>query len=104
MNEGMRLLLATVAGLLLGAFFFGGLWWTVQRGLTRARPALWFIGSLLLRMGVTVMGFLLVGDGHWQRLALCMAGFIVARWIVHGVTRTTAVPSPHPSQQAPHAP
>ncbi len=104
MNEGLHLLLAAFAGLLLGAFFFGGLWWTVQRGLTRARPALWFIGSLLLRVGVTVMGFLLVGDGYWQRLALCMAGFIVARWTVQRFTRTTAVPPPHPSQQAPHAP
>ena len=38
-----------VAGALLGAFFFGGLWWTVQKGVTSEQPALWFLGSLLLR-------------------------------------------------------
>jgi F1F0 ATPase subunit 2 len=49
MNEILNLILALVAGFLLGAFFFGGLWWTVQKGLSSRRPELWFLGSLLLR-------------------------------------------------------
>ena len=49
MNDILPLALALAAGLLLGAFFFGGLWWTVQKGVASERPALWFLGSLLLR-------------------------------------------------------
>ena len=32
MNEFLILAVALAAGLLLGAFFFGGLWWTVRKG------------------------------------------------------------------------
>ncbi len=55
---------ALAAGLLLGAFFFGGLWWTVTRGVSSQRPALWFFASMLLRMSLTLAGFYFVGrDG-----------------------------------------
>ena len=40
---------AIIPGLVLGGVFFGGLWWTVQKGFASPRPALWFLGSLLLR-------------------------------------------------------
>jgi hypothetical protein len=42
MNETVILVLAGSAGVLLGVFFFGGLWWTVRRGLSSKRPALCF--------------------------------------------------------------
>ena len=51
MSDILALALAFLAGALLGAFFFGGLWWTVQKGVASERPALWFLGSLLLRTG-----------------------------------------------------
>jgi F1F0 ATPase subunit 2 len=57
MNETVILVLAGGAGVLLGAFFFGGLWWTVRRGLSSKRPAFWFLGSLLLRV---------IGTGCWR--------------------------------------
>ena len=40
MNEWLTLALAWMAGLLLGAIFFGGLWWTVRLGVASRRPAL----------------------------------------------------------------
>ena len=55
---------------LLGAFFFGGLWWTVRRAISSDQPALWFFGSLLLRMGITLVGFYFVGQEHWERWLL----------------------------------
>ena len=64
----LLLALALAAGLLLGAFFFGGLWWTVRKGMSAKRPALWFFGSLLLRMSIALAGFYFVSDGHWDRL------------------------------------
>lgn len=75
-------ILALLAGLVLGLFFFGGLWWTIQKGLTSKYAGLWFFGSLIVRTGVLLTGFFLVADGHWQRLVACLIGFIVARWIV----------------------
>ena len=53
-------LLAALAGLLLGIFFFGGLWWTIQKGLSSNHPGLWFFGSLIVRTGVVLIGFYLV--------------------------------------------
>ena len=57
MNETLSLVLALVTGVLLGAMFFGGLWWTVQKGVSSKRPALWFFGSLLLRTSIALAGF-----------------------------------------------
>ena len=47
------------AGVLLGAIFFGGLWLTVRKGVSSKQPALWFFGSLLLRMSIVLSWFLL---------------------------------------------
>ena len=92
MNDFLMLALALVAGLLLGAIFFGGLWWTVRKGLVSKQPALWFLGSVLVRMGVVLAGFYFVGQGHWERLVACLVGFIMARFIV---TRLTAKEASH---------
>lgn len=87
MNELLDLILALVAGLLLGVFFFGGLWWTVQRGLSSRRPELWFLGSLLLRTSTAVAGFYFSSGGHWERLLVCLLGFFIMRRIVTRLTR-----------------
>ena len=79
MNEFLSLALALAAGVLLGAIFFGGLWWTVRKGVSSKQPALWFFGSLLLRMSIALAGFYFVSGGHWERLLLCLLGFVMAR-------------------------
>ncbi len=43
-----------------------------------ANPAVGYASDLLVRMGVTVSGFYLVGAGQWQRLAACLIGFVIA--------------------------
>ena len=68
MDELVPLSLALMAGLLLGVMFFGGLWWTVQKGVSAKNPALWFFGSLLLRMSIALAGFYFVSGGHWERM------------------------------------
>jgi F1F0 ATPase subunit 2 len=82
MNESLSLAPALAAGVLLGALFFGGLWWTVRKGISSQQPALWFLGSLLARMSVTLTGFYFAGREDWQRWLLCLAGFILARFVV----------------------
>src|SRR5271157_467204 len=91
MSDILTLVLALNGGALLGTFFFGGLWWTVHKGVVSERPALWFLGSLLLRTGVILAGFYLVSQGHWSRLVACLLGFVVARVIV--VRRLTHTPA-----------
>ena len=103
MNETLGLLLALVMGVLLGAMYFGGLWWTVQKGVSSKRPALWFFGSLLLRTSLTVAGFTFDAGGHWERLLMCLLGFIIARFIV---TRFAGPPIEHynsPAKETGHA-
>ncbi len=87
MNEILTLAAAGVAGLLLGGFFFGGLWWTVRRGLTSRQPALWFLGSLVLRVGMVLAGFYWIARDQWQPLIPCLLGFVLARLVVIRLTR-----------------
>lgn len=104
MNETLTLVLAWLAGGLIGAMFFGGLWWTVQRGVSSPHPALWFMGSLMVRMGLALAGFYYIGRGHWKRLLWCLLGFVVARLIVMWLTRSLGKPKTSPAQEASHAP
>ena len=87
MNEILRLVLSGSAGVALGAIFFGGLWWTVRKGVTSKQPALWFSCSLLLRMSVTLAGFYLVAGSEWRRLLSCLLGFAMARLAVTRVSQ-----------------
>ena len=93
MNDTLSLALAFATGVLLGAIFFGGLWWTVRKGLSSEQPALWFLGSLLLRSSLVLAGFYLVARGHWERVVVCLLGFVAARLIVTRLTRAAEKPA-----------
>jgi len=101
--EVLNLISALVAGLLLGVFFFGGLWWTVQKGLSSRQPALWFFGSLLLRTGIAVAGFYFASGGQWDRLLMCLLGFFIMRRIVTKLTRLPEDDSNQLTKEAGHA-
>jgi F1F0 ATPase subunit 2 len=79
MSETLRLVLAPFAGVAIGLLFFGGLWLTVRDGVSAKQPALRFLGSLLLRSGIAVAGFYFVAGGQWDRLLLCLLGFVCAQ-------------------------
>lgn len=91
MLEPLILMLTAAVGGILGAFFFGGLWWTTLRGLASPSPAAWFMGSLLLRTAVTLTGFALVSRGHWERMLACLFGFFLARLVVTRLTRPPGI-------------
>jgi F1F0 ATPase subunit 2 len=80
------LAMAWAAGVLLGGIFFGGLWWTVRKGISSKQPALWFFGSVLLRTSVTLGGFYFVSGGHWERLLSSVVGFLMASLLVMWLT------------------
>ncbi len=81
---------ASLAGGLLGGYFFGGLWWTVRSGLASRSPARWFLVGLTLRMSVTLLGFHYVGGEDWRRWLSCLVGFVLARGAVERLSRTPA--------------
>jgi F1F0 ATPase subunit 2 len=85
---------ALLSGLLLGVFFFGGLWWTIRHGLFSAAPALWFSVSVLIRTGVAIGGFYVVSHGEWRRLLACLLGFFISRIGVLHLSPALAAPSP----------
>ena len=104
MNEALTLLLAGLAGAALGAIFFGGLWWTVRQAVPSRHPARWFLASGLLRTGIVLAGFYLVGRGQWPQLLAALVGFIVARLVVMWLTRPAQENQKQPVQEARHAP
>ncbi|MGV2829605.1 N-ATPase subunit AtpR [Myxosarcina sp. GI1(2024)] len=79
MESILFVLSALIPGIILGIFYFGSLWITVRQLPTTAYPIRLFIGSFLGRTIVTLFGFYLVMDGQWQRIAICLAGFVAAR-------------------------
>jgi len=103
MTETWSLMLALVTGISLGAMFFGGLWWTVQKGVSSKQPALWFLGSLLLRTSLVLAGFYFVARGRWERLLVCLLGFVAARLIAVRLIQPAEKPA-YPAREARHAP
>lgn len=103
MNDTLSLVLDLVTGVLLGAMFFGGLWYTVQKGVSSKRSALWFFGSLLLRTSMTLAGFYFIARGSWERMIVCLVGFVIARLVVTRLTRAAEKPT-YFAQEASHAP
>jgi F1F0 ATPase subunit 2 len=89
MSDLLPLSVALLAGATLGSLFFGGLWWTVQKGLASDHPALWFFGSTLLRTGLVLVGFYFISSGDWRKLLVCLLGFFIARIFVTRFTRTS---------------
>lgn len=103
MNEMFNLLGGALAGLMLGGFFFGGLWWTVQKGVASEQLALWVLGSLFFRAAVVLLGLYYVAAGSWQRMLTALFGIMVARFAIIRITRgATGLSST--VQDMPHAP
>ena len=90
MNEILFLVLAFIAGLLLGTFFFGGLWFTIKKSVASKTPAFWILGSFIFRVCITMLGFYFISSGSWQRLLISLLGFIIARFIVTHLTKPAA--------------
>ena len=81
------LILAFVAGVGLGAFYFGSLWLTVSRLDEFRRPGLVMMGGYVVRTAAVVVGMYLVAvhlvaQSRWQLLLVCLGGFVLARTLL----------------------
>lgn len=90
----LGLLWVFVAGTLLGCGFFYSLWFSVRKGLQSSSPIIWFVGGVLLRMGITVGVFYWISNNDIWRLTVCLIGFIVARLVITKTIGKCSVFSP----------
>lgn len=74
--------IAFLIGLLMGVFFFGGLYWTVQRLGSVKNPAIFMTLSVIIRMVVLILGFYLLADEGYQNILLGLGGVILVRLIM----------------------
>ncbi|BBB91864.1 MAG TPA: ATP synthase subunit I [Methylomusa anaerophila] len=70
------------AGLVFGIIFFGGLWWTVVRGVSFRRTKMLFIISFLVRAGMVILALSYIAGGDPIRIGCYMLGFLTARTVV----------------------
>ncbi len=94
----LELLSSVLAGALLGVFFFGGLWWTVNNLAGARRPALLVLVSFTLRTGVLLGGFYLLLTGAaagsgWPPLLAALAGFVIVRLAAMFLARPERTPA-----------
>ncbi|MEZ7893529.1 MAG: ATP synthase subunit I [Candidatus Wallbacteria bacterium] len=82
MNETIPCIVSAFIGMLAGAFFFGGLWWTVKKGVTSKNPVLLFAGSLIIRVGVIITIFYFAAKGRPELLIACLCGFFIVNMMV----------------------
>jgi|GEM_PF-395122 len=87
MNEILMIVLALIAGVVLGIIFFYGLWLTVKKAMTAKIPALWILGSFLIRTSVTLLGIYYVGNENINNYIICGVGFVIGRYMVRSFTK-----------------
>jgi F1F0 ATPase subunit 2 len=74
------LILSFFVGIVLGLFYFGTLWLTLQYLPKVRRPEILTLGGLFIRLVITLSGFyLIVRAGRWESLLIALGGFILAR-------------------------
>jgi len=74
---------AATAGALLGACYFGGLWWTVRRMPRSQTPLLLYFGSLLIRsVAVLALVYGVLVQYGWHAVAVLLIGFVAARMLL----------------------
>jgi len=83
MNSLFFLPVTLVLGILLGNFYFRGLWMTVQKLPTAQNPILLTLGSFFRRLAILIAGFALVlaiaqENAIWH-LLVCLGAFIWVR-------------------------
>ncbi|MFW6160311.1 MAG: ATP synthase subunit I [Acidobacteriota bacterium] len=94
MNEALLIIISLIAGLILGGFYFGGLWWTVNRLPKVNNPVFLSLGSFFLRTVITLGGFYLTAKGgRWYRVVIALAGFLAVRVLLINKLRPAKISS-----------
>lgn len=82
MAEAIGWIVAAVAGALLSALYFAGLWWTVRRVPYTRHPATLIAVSFLVRAALAAGALWLVIGGDVVRLLAALGAFLLVRTAV----------------------
>jgi len=82
MNTIIWLTVYLIVGIILGLFYFGGLWFTVQNLNNRPHPFILLIASLFIRMAIVLTGLYLILQQGWIGLVMSLIGFITMRVVM----------------------
>jgi F1F0 ATPase subunit 2 len=88
----LELVIASAAGLLVGALYFAGLWWAVRRLVHTRHATIGLFASTLVRLLLLLGALFWIMDGRWQRLLAAVAGVIVARAVATRAARAGVAP------------
>jgi len=66
-------------GVLLGTFYFGGLWLTIKRLHCSQQPTLLSLGSFFARSLVCILGFYLIIGSGLEALLMGLADFVLTK-------------------------
>lgn len=69
-------------GLILGVVYCVMLWYALGRLRLSQRSVFGLLGSAVPRLGLILAAFYWVMDNRWERLLVCLAGFLVTRYVV----------------------
>jgi|JI9StandDraft_1071089.scaffolds.fasta_scaffold00381_11 F1F0 ATPase subunit 2 len=86
MSEIYYEILALISGIVLGIFFFAGLWFTVKNFVNHEVSTLWFAASFLFRIG-----FYFMAIHSLPCLLFSAMGFISARYIILPLANTNRI-------------
>ncbi len=68
------------AGVMIGIFYFGGLWLTLNKLTGAKRWVFWLGAGFLVRSSITMTAFWFLAAGDWQRIVALATGFTIVRF------------------------
>ena len=71
-----------LAGIGLGLLYFGSLWLSTGKLLHSRHPVIWVLGGFVIRVAIMLPVLYWLSDARWQKLLVCLTGFILARTFV----------------------
>ena len=71
--------MAICAEAIIGAAYFVSMRWTVDRLVRARQPMIWLLGGAGVRIALVLPLFYIVMAGQWQRMLVCLAGFVAVR-------------------------
>ncbi len=77
-------ILCFLAGVVLGYAYFYSLWKTVEYFCNHDKRKIILFWSFLIRMFLLLTGFILIADKNFIRLAICLGGFYITRYVFIG--------------------
>jgi F1F0 ATPase subunit 2 len=78
----LLILISLITGSILGVFYFGGLWITVQYLVNGKHPYSLFFVSFFIRILVVLAVFYLIVVQGWIYLVVSLLGLIITRMII----------------------